>query len=86
MSKKKAETPCPSCGHCPTCGKTNAPVYQFPYQWPYYYLPYPYTNFQPSYWTVTSGGNSFGSVDNLGSTVTNGLTSSVGVTYTGSAS
>lgn len=22
-----SDTPCPKCGHCPACGRSNAPVY-----------------------------------------------------------
>lgn len=45
-SYKTYPQPCPSCGHCPTCGRGG-------YFQPYY-NPYPYY-YQPS-WTITAGG------------------------------
>lgn len=36
----KHDKPCPKCGHCPTCGRSNHwnPVYpyqRYPWPWPY---------------------------------------------------
>lgn len=52
QNKSHAST-CPSCGHCPTCGRRNAAGWGWPY-WnqPYYTPPYTYT--------VTSGATTTG--------------------------
>lgn len=31
----QTNTPCPACGYCPHCGRSNG-YQQFPYQYPYY--------------------------------------------------
>lgn len=59
------EHPCPKCGHCPTCGRSNvAPWHPWGY-WPIYGPPFRYGHpFQtvgasPQTWTQgTSGSNS----------------------------
>ena len=57
--KKEHAEVCPSCGHCPTCGRP-APYRLVPFYAPYYYPPnYRYT-ITPSFWsngTISSFGN-----------------------------
>jgi hypothetical protein len=48
--------PCPSCGHCPTCGRGGwgtLPWYPYPYVPTY---PYPYRITWTAPYTVTGGG------------------------------
>ena len=58
MSKKKE--PCPNCGHCPECGRSNTlPVQPYPWTYPYphYFGPWwqvqPYQPYGPCWTTVT---------------------------------
>ena len=54
MSDQK---PCPSCGHCPTCGRTNQPVYQLPPYYPYT-IPYITPYVAPTITWTSTGSNS----------------------------
>lgn len=47
------DKPCPKCGHCPTCGRSNAPYQVWPPYWPYYQQPYTY----PYQWHFTTSPN-----------------------------
>ena len=66
--KEKEEKPCPNCGHCPTCGRSNAvpwyPYYPLPYQPMWYRYPY-----GPSSLTITN--NSTSGPDSYTLTTTN---------------
>lgn len=55
VKESKHET-CPSCGHCPTCGRSNG-VWTAPYR-PWYPYQYPYWY---SSGTLTISGNSIAS-------------------------
>ena len=46
--------PCPNCGHCPTCGRSNAPKGYWPYPYPYT-TPYiqPLTGYPITVWHQT---------------------------------
>ena len=45
----KHEKPCPNCGHCPTCGKSNWPKQWYPWQYPQPTYPQ-----YPGYWGYTT--------------------------------
>lgn len=56
MADEKKDKPCPNCGHCPTCGKSNhLPAYYGPY---WYYQPPYWTN--PFQWTTINGSSQYG--------------------------
>ena len=40
---QSVSSPCPCCGYCKHCGRSNVTPYQWPYQWPYHTF-YPYSN------------------------------------------
>lgn len=68
-----SDKPCPKCGHCPACGRSNAPVYPwglYPYQpyrpAPYTVSPYPYT-----YWSNST------SPQPIGATYSNQLSNAI---------
>lgn len=52
-----AAKPCPSCGHCPTCGRRNVWVQPMPYVYPIY--PGVYTQPYPSPYTITFCGTTY---------------------------
>jgi hypothetical protein len=56
----KHEKPCPKCGHCPTCGRSNYPVpyWPYPYYWPYGRWQPPYTSPTITWQTTSSGASS----------------------------
>jgi hypothetical protein len=60
--KAAKDKPCPSCGHCPTCGRSAAPYW--PNVTPWYPRPYwhdPYITWTCDTKTVSSGNATFGS-------------------------
>jgi hypothetical protein len=51
------DKPCPNCGHCPTCGRSNAPYGVWPpYRWTY---PYPYQWHYTTVSPTTTGASGF---------------------------
>jgi hypothetical protein len=54
MGAKSHEKPCPSCGHCPTCGRGGYQAAPLWYWWPHP-TPYPPTPF----WSINPTGTQF---------------------------